>query len=193
MKKKILIYFFIILLIGLVAAAYNLDRIDKEKQAMEQEKTKSEHEIPKAEVENLLDLNDYEAEKLGDFKSSYDDKVLLGLEPISICKMYLYSAYTGDYETQYELYTTKEGWVLCSKEEYENIPEEHRMQTEDFKVFNDIYNLNVELKNQHYGEVAVITWSSQNGYYDEVEGAWVYFFNLMKDNGIWKVGFIPMQ
>jgi hypothetical protein len=193
MKKKILIYFFIILLIGLVAAAYNLDRIDKEKQAMEQEKTKSEHEIPKAEVENLLDLNDYEAEKLGDFKSSYDDKVLLGLEPISICKMYLYSAYTGDYETQYELYTTKEGWVLCSKEEYENIPEEHRMQTEDFKVFNDIYNLNVEIKNQHYGEVAVITWSSQNGYYDEVEGAWVYFFNLMKDNGIWKVGFIPMQ
>ena len=193
MKKKILIYFFIILLIGLVAAAYNLDRIDKEKQAMEQEKTKSEHEIPKAEVENLLDLNDYEAEKLGDFKSSYDDKVLLGLEPISICKMYLYSAYTGDYETQYELYTTKEGWVLCSKEEYENIPEEHRMQTEDFKVFNDIYNLNVEIKNQHYGEVAVITWSSQNGYYDEVEGAWVYFFNLMKDNDIWKVSFIPMQ
>ena len=193
MKNKFMIFFTIVIIIAMAVGYYNLNIKGQERIKAEQEKMKAEQEISMADVENLLDLNDYETEKINEFKIKYDDKVLLGLEPLSICKMYLYSAYTGDYETQYELYTTKEGWVLCSKEEYENIPEEHRMQTEDFKVFNDIYNLNVELKNQHYGEVAVITWSSQNGYYDEVEGAWVYFFNLMKDNDIWKVSFIPMQ
>lgn len=193
MKDKFIIFFTISIIIALAVGYYNLNIKGQERIRAEQEKMKAEQEISMAEVENLLDLNDYEAEKFKEFKSNYEDKVLLGLEPLSICKMYLYSGYTEDYETQYELYTTKEEWVLWSKEEDENIPEEHRMKIEDFKVFNDVYNLNVELKNQHYGEVAVITWSSQNGYYDEVEGAWVYFFNLMKDNGIWKVGFIPMQ
>ena len=106
--------------------------------------------------------------------------------------MYLYSGYTKDYETQYELYTTKEEWVLWSKEEDENFPQDHRMQGEDFKIFHDIYNLNVGYRNYDYGESAIITWSSKNGYYDD-QGAWEYFFNLTKDNDIWKVSFIPMQ
>lgn len=185
MKNKFMIFFTIVIIIAITVGNYNLN-------IKGHERIKAEQEIPIAEVENLLDLNDSETEKLNEFKANYDDQALLGVEPISICKMYLYSSYIGDYETEYELYTTEEDYVMSSKEEYDNIPEEHRKQGEDFKIFQDIYNLNVEYRNDDYGERAIITWSSNNGYYDD-QGAWEYFFNLTKDDDIWKVSFVPMQ
>lgn len=185
MKNKFVILFTIFIIIAMTVGYYNLN-------IKVQERLKAEQEKPISEVDNLLDLNDRELERLNIFKSNYDDKVLLGLDPLSICKMYLYSGYTEDYETQYELYTTKEEWVLWSKEEDENFPQDHRMQGEDFKIFHDVYDVNVEYRNLDYGERAVITWSSKNGYYDD-QGAWVYFFNLTKDDDIWRVSFIPMQ
>ena len=185
MNKKLTLYFTIIFLIALTAANYY--HMQKAKSI------EAEQENTIIEAENLIDLSEYEAAKLNGFKSSYNDEVLLGLEPLSICKMYLFSGYMGDYETQYEFYTTNEDYVMWSKEDDENIPEEDRMSITDFKVFHDVYDLNVEFKARDYGEEAIITWSSKNGNYDENQEAWVYSFRLIKDNEVWKVAFVPMQ
>ena len=140
--------------------------------------------------EALTDLTTFESLKFEQFRLNYDDEVLLGLEPISICKMYLYASLLGDYETVYELYTTNEEYAMATKEEYLNIRNEHRMS--DFTVFEDIYDLNFEV-NKYNEEHAVITWHSKNGYFDENIGAYIYSFSFIKDGDIWKVSFVPMQ
>jgi hypothetical protein len=65
---------------------------------------------------DLTDLTTYENLKFEEFKLNYDDKILIGLKPISICKMYLFASLTKDYETQYELYTSnKDGFFNFSR------------------------------------------------------------------------------
>jgi len=50
--------------------------------------------------EDLTDLTSFESLKFEEFRNNYDDQVLKGLAPISICKMYLYASQIKDYETQ---------------------------------------------------------------------------------------------
>ncbi len=140
--------------------------------------------------EDLTDLNTYENLKFEEFRLNYDDKVLLGLEPISICKMYLYASLIKDYDTVYELYTTNEEGFFWTKEEDMNIPIIERMS--DFTVVEDVYNLKFEI-NKSDDENAVITWNSKNGYFDENIGAHIYGFSFVKDGDVWKVSFLPMQ
>jgi|LGOV01.1.fsa_nt_gb hypothetical protein len=140
--------------------------------------------------EDLTDLSTYESLKFEEFRLNYDDKVLIGLEPISICKMYLYASLIKDYETVYELYTTNEGGFFWSKEEGMNIPIKDRMS--DFSIVEDVYNLKV-IVNEDNKEYATIIWYSENGYNDENIGAYNNGFNLQKDGDVWKVSFVPMQ
>lgn len=133
--------------------------------------------------EDLTDLNTYESIKFEEFRLSYDDEFLIDLDPISICKMYLYASLIKDYETQYELYTTNEGGFFWSKEEDLNIPNKRRMS--DYTMFEDVYNLNVELKGENE-DLATITWFSKNRVY--ING-----FSLQKHGDVWKVSFVPMQ
>ena len=94
------------------------------------EALKAQNDELKGEIsrlDELVNLNEshgdftqltlYEQEKYEEFKSSYNDDILAGLKPISICKMYLHASVVKDYETEYELYTTNEAYVLWSKEE----------------------------------------------------------------------------
>ena len=185
MNKKMILYVTIIFLITLTAANYY--HIQKAKSI------EAEQENTIIEAENLINLSEYETAKLNEFKSSYDDEVLLDLEALSVCKMYLFSGYMGDYETQYEFYTRNEDYVMWSKEEDENIPKEDRMSVKDFEIFYDVYDLNVEYIDRDNWTEAIITWSSKNGHYDENQEAWVYSFRLIKDNEVWKVAFVPMQ
>lgn len=139
---------------------------------------------------DLTQLTLYEQEKYEEFKSSYIDDVLVGLKPISICKMYLHASLVKDYETEYELYTTNEAYVLWSKEEDNKIPNEHRLQ--EFDVYKDIYDVGI-IFSESNSEQATITWKSKNGYVDEKLGAITYGFSLVKDGDVWKVNFLPMQ
>ncbi len=138
---------------------------------------------------DLIDLDYYEQKKYEEFKLSYDDYVLIDLQPISICKMYLYASLVEDYDMVYELYTTNDEYVHWTKEEDQNIPQEHRRQ--DFTIFKDVYDLNVNYS-QFDEEHATITWKSKNGYIEEQE-MFTYIFTLIKDADVWKVNFLPMQ
>lgn len=140
--------------------------------------------------EDLTDLSSYEHWKFEAFKINYDDEVLLGLEPIAICKMYLYALLIEDYDTVYELYTKDESGFYWTKE----ADEEYRLKgnMSDFSVFEDIYNLKVEI-NAYDEDNAVITWHSKNGYFDENIGNYIYSFALKRDGDIWKASFVPMQ
>ena len=93
--------------------------------------------------EDLTDLTFFESFKFEEFRNNYDNEVLNGLTPISICKMYLHASLIKDYESQYEFYTTNENGWFWTKEEDEMIPSSDRIS--DFSIFEDIYNLNMIL------------------------------------------------
>lgn len=182
MKTKLIAYFTVIFLIVLTVTGYN--------QMIKAKTEKFEQNTQRPIIRSLLELTAYEDSKLGDFRQNYEDKTLKDLDPLSVCKMYLYSALIGDYETQYELYTTNEGYVMWSKEEDLAFPKKDRIK--DFEKYKDVHDIEVKY-GKNYEEEAIISWSSENGYVDEEHGPWNYEFRLIKDGDIWKVSFMPMQ
>jgi hypothetical protein len=134
--------------------------------------------------ESLISLDSYELKKYEEFKEEYDDQVLYGLNPISICKMFLYAEWIKDYETEYEFYTTDEDYVLWTKEEDLIIPENQR--TSDFSDYSKVYGLYVDYRMFDNIEMATVIWHVE-------DNEWGNIFSLMKENGIWKVGFLPIQ
>lgn len=143
-----------------------------------------------SQTDDLTALTSHEQEAYEEFKASYSDEVLIGSEPLSICKMYLFASLDEDYETAYALHTKKEDTNLWSKEQYMNIPERDRMQT--FEIFRDIYDCDVLIWGDS-DEHATICWKSRNGYADQDLGETTHSFLLTKEDQVWKVNFMPMQ
>lgn len=139
---------------------------------------------------DLTQLSNLESQRLEAFKKDYDDELLVDLELLSICKMYFYSWMIGDYETQYELHTTNEEYVMMSKEEFISNRIENKMT--DFKIFEAVYNIKTEI-NTYNEEHAMISWKSRYGHVSEGVGAYTYGFSLIKDGEIWKTSFAPMN
>ena len=55
---------------------------------------------------------------------------LKGLEPITIAKLYVQAGIDKKYDVKYALYTDREELVLWTKEEDEEIPDNHRTTNE---------------------------------------------------------------
>lgn len=137
---------------------------------------------------DLMDLTLTEKECYDSFKTSYDAKELVGLDPESICSLYIYALFIEDHETVYELYQKDEAHVLWSKEEHFKIQEDEKGM-ENFDVFKEIY----DFKTTFDGDQAHLTWKSKNGYVDEISGPFTYSFYLSKEDDIWRVCYLPMQ
>lgn len=139
-------------------------------------------------TESFMELSDNELNAYNSFKENYDDMALTGLSPLSIMKLYLHAEKIKDYDTQYELYTRDEDQVMWTKEEHLNIPENDRVK--DFGIFEKATRRTVTINE---GE-AIVSWYSNHDSDAYNEDAWQYSFRLaMDDNGIWQVGFLPMQ
>ncbi|MBS4538254.1 hypothetical protein GOQ27_07250 [Clostridium sp. D2Q-11] len=137
---------------------------------------------------DLLELSEEEMGIYDEFKKNYDESELKGVEPLSICKMYLHAGYNKDYETQYELYIKDEEYVQWSKEEDMEFPEKDRMKS--YEEFQSVENLKVDITEQKH---ANINWDHP----EEVDSdgkPYRFGFNLVKNkDGIWKVHFMPLQ
>ncbi|MBV1757517.1 MAG: hypothetical protein KMY55_06695 [Dethiosulfatibacter sp.] len=139
-------------------------------------------------AESFMDLTDNELNSYNSFKEDYNDMALTGLSPLSIMKLYLHAEKIKDYDTQYELYTRDEDQVMWTKEEHLSIPESDRVK--DFGIFETATRRTITINE---GE-AIVSWYSNHDSEAYNEDSWQYDFRLtMDDNGIWRVGFIPMQ
>lgn len=142
------------------------------------------------DYEDLTVLTEKEKQIYDDFKKDYDTKHLIGLDPVSVMKLYTYANMKADYDTVYELYTKKEEYVLMTKEEHDDLSQ--NIRAGDFDKFKDVYHLKIRLESSNE-EYVTILWKSKNGYVGEDYGAFVYGFSLIKDEDVWKVVFLPMQ
>lgn len=139
-------------------------------------------------TESFMNLTDNELNAYNSFKDNYNDMALEELSPLSIMKLYLHAEKIKDYSTQYELYTRDENQVMWTKEDHLKIPENDRVK--DFGIFEKATRRTVTINE----EEAIVSWFSthDSGAYNE--GPWQYGFRLtMDDDGIWRVGFMPMQ
>jgi hypothetical protein len=171
----------------------DLDSLDMDSDAREyvrraMEKFFNEYLEQVEPAESFMNLTDNELNAYNSFKENYNDMALTGLSPLSIMKLYLHAEKIKDYGTQYELYTSDENQVMWTKEEHLNIPDNDRIK--DFGIFEKATRRTVTINE---GE-AIVSWYSahDSGAYNE--GPWQYGFRLtMDDNGIWRIGFMPMQ
>jgi hypothetical protein len=171
----------------------DLDSLDMDSDAREyvrraMEKFFNEYLEQVEPAESFMNLTDNELNAYNSFKENFNDMALTGLSPLSIMKLYLYAEKIKDYETQYELYTSDENQVMWTKEDHLKIPENDRIK--DFGIFEKATRRTVTINE---GE-AIVSWynTHDSGAYNE--DPWQYGFRLtMDDNGIWRVGFMPMQ
>jgi hypothetical protein len=128
-------------------------------------------------------LSEKESAAYNWFKLDHDRVNLRGLTPLSIAKLYVQAGIDGDAETEYALYTSRPDYVRWTKEE-------HLMYAANSKVSKE--EILAAFQGLQHGEF--IETSDFEGYikYENPNG--MQGFHLIKDeDGIWKVGFMPIQ
>lgn len=143
----------------------------------------------------FLGLTQWELDKYEDYIVDFDDNKLMSCTPINVMKIYIHALREKNYEAEWELYTRREDYLGWDKEYHmaEIAKDGHR----DFSEFSNA--VNVELEYGDDQEYAVVSWEDK--YLEEYDGfgnPFRYSFTLVRDideygNGIWKVGFMPMQ
>ena len=118
------------------------------------------------------------------FKENYDSSVLIGLEPVTIARLYMYTWLLGDRETQYHLLTTRPEHKQWSIEEHLS-PYFHGIPTDPEYI--------IDLA-QKFNAGQFIETSPGEGYIQHGEGTEMIGFSLIQgENGVWQVAFMPMQ
>lgn len=134
-------------------------------------------------VSSFFELTEQEEEAYLLFQQQLDTNHLLGLDPISIAKLYVQAGFEKKYDIQYALYTDREEFIQWTKEEHENIPERDRGTTEQhIKKFSNM-DKGQFIKTHDYGGVIE---------YDSVDGP-MSFQMIQNEDGVWQVAFMPLQ
>lgn len=138
--------------------------------------------------EVLLDSTPFkldEQEKLAYdlFKQNHSSKHLKDIPPLSIAKLYVQAQLDNDPETEYALYTTRPEHVRWSKAEHLQYSSKFSSSSEEIlAAFQGIQAGKFVETSDYEG---YIKFENKNG----VQG-----FRLIKDlDGVWKVGFMPIQ
>ncbi|MGF2615852.1 hypothetical protein FZC84_07205 [Rossellomorea vietnamensis] len=116
------------------------------------------------------------------FSADYNEEHLSDLEPVSIAKLYVIAGSENNYEAEYALYTDREEYVRWTEEEHLEISlSEKTTKEEILEIYNGIQNGKFIEKNENHGYIEF----NNNG----LKG-----FQMIKDeDGIWNVGFMPIQ
>jgi len=132
---------------------------------------------------SLFELTAKEEEVYSVFQKDLNLKHLIGLEPISVAKLYVKAGIDKKYDVQYALYTDREGYVQWSEEEDEKIPDSDRGSKEQtIKKFNNI------------DKGTFIKTSDYRGYIEYDTGEETIGFQMIKnEDDIWQVSFMPIQ
>lgn len=147
---------------------------------------------------NLLELDKDEEDIYNKFSEKYDDNILRGVDPLAICKMYLFAHKIKDYETAYELYFIENPDVRPSKEDYLAMTNEESLT--DLDLFCRVEDVGVKKTK----EEAIVNWKYSDKLgsisFNNKEKKGRYSFNKEKSfylrtkgQGLWKVRFMPMQ
>ncbi|TLS37209.1 DL-endopeptidase inhibitor IseA family protein [Pseudalkalibacillus caeni] len=128
-------------------------------------------------------LTDVEMVAYKAFSNDLNEQHLKDLPPLSIAKLYVQAELEKRYDISYALYTDREGYVLRTKEEDQAIPESHRGTTEAItKQYKGLQNGKFIQTGEFEGYVKYSNANGEQG------------FRMIKDeDGIWNVGFNPIQ
>lgn len=134
-------------------------------------------------------LNESEQQIYDALVDKLDKEKLVGLEPLSVAKLYVQASLDGQHDLEYFLYTTREGHVQWSKEEYDQDVK---------KQGNDSSEEALEIKKRNFQNIekgTFIETSDYEGYikYEKDGGDNAGFQMIQDEDGIWKVAFMPIQ
>lgn len=137
-------------------------------------------------ADGVFELTPEELAAYENFSADFDTAHLKDLVPISVAKLYVWAGYNQNYEVEYELFTDREEYIMWSKEEHLAIPDEHRAKPEDSIIFFR----NIDAGEFHTGDDPFGGVSFRHA--DGPEGK--ARMNMIQNvDGIWQVGFIPLQ
>ncbi|RLQ90066.1 hypothetical protein [Planomicrobium sp. Y74] len=137
-------------------------------------------------ADGVFELTPEELAAYENYSADFDTAHLKDLDPISVAKLYVWAGYNQNYEVEYELFTDREEYIMWSKEEHLAIPDEHRAKPEDSIIFFR----NIDAGEFYTGDDPFGGVSFRHA--DGPEGK--ARMNMIQNvDGIWQVGFIPLQ
>lgn len=118
------------------------------------------------------------------FTADHNEEHLRGLSPVSVAKLYVFAEMENNQEVLYALYTDKEGYVQWTKEEHmEMIKSQFHDPDSTLRVYTGIQDGEFIESGENEG------WIKFYNVNDSMMG-----FQMRKDeDGIWNVGFMPIQ
>jgi hypothetical protein len=132
---------------------------------------------------NEFRLTDTEQAIYEKFVLDFNEEHLRNLEPLSIAKLYVYAELENNQEALYALYTDKEGYVQWTKEEHlEMSGKENHSKEKTLQVFTGLQ------------DGKFVETEENRGYIEFYNANGMMGFQMVKDeDGIWNVGFTPIQ
>ncbi|MNJ48905.1 hypothetical protein D3C77_441130 [compost metagenome] len=137
-------------------------------------------------------LNESEQQIYDALVQKLDKEKLVGLEPLSVAKLYVQASLDGQHDLQYFLYTTRDGHVQWSKEDHDlDLEKQGNRNTEEElenskRVFQDIEK-GTFIKTSDYEGWIKYRVNNQD------EKDYAGFQMVQDEDGIWKVAFMPIQ
>lgn len=116
------------------------------------------------------------------YKKTKDRIVLKDLHPISIMKMYYIAEIEGEKKLQYDLYTKQQDYVMWTFEDQQQFSPFDILSPEDC----------VEQANL-YGQGNFVQTSKTEGTIEAMIKGQLAIFNMMKDDDIWAISYMPIQ
>ncbi len=137
-------------------------------------------------VDNPFQLTKEEQRIYTDFQKDLNERHLINLELISVAKIYVQSELDENYDVTYALYTDRKDYIQWSKEEDAKINKSNRATKKQLlEIFTNIDKGEFIQTGDYRGYIEYESSKdpeSKNG------------FQMVKDeDGIWNVGFMPIQ
>ena len=162
---------------------------DESEQEEENDETSDEEEKNEIADDGVFELTPEELAAYENFSADFDTAHLKDLAPLSVAKLYIWAGYNQNYEVEYELYTDREESVMWSKEEHMDMAQDDFNSTpqEVLALFNNIEDGEFIQSDEYYGYIRYYPTEDKN--LEATSG----FVLLQNEDGVWQVGFMPLQ
>lgn len=137
-------------------------------------------------------IPDSEREAYETYREQPSDDLLKGLEPMDVFRYYVTASYTSDYETVYALYIQDPKYDKPDREKFlSDVQSDSGLEEREKKAWDKFMQRYDKLEQQIDGDTAIIAMIDTDG--NNAEEREMNFRLVRNKDGIWKVGWMPLQ
>jgi|GEM_PF-402660 len=140
----------------------------------------------------MIPMPDSEREAYATYREQPSDDLLKGLEPMDVFRYYVTASYAADYETVYALYIQDPKFAMPDRKKFlSDVQSDSGLDEREKKAWDKFMQKYDKLEQRIDGDDAIIAMIDTDG--SNAEEREMNFRLIRNKDGIWKVGWLPLQ